>query len=189
MKFLKILLPLSIILFATSCVSDSQIIKADYEIDKNSSSIGEGISVEIEAFDNRRNSNLIGFKKFGDKLIKVRNGQNIENILREKVALNLLQRGFTLGRENVMKIYLEHLDYSAKLGFIGKSEIKVSVKVEIEHAKNDKKFSKNYNLSGKRKHFITPLKSTDEKILNEILQEITYDIINDDEIIKFLVRE
>lgn len=185
---MKKLLSLILLFSITSCISNQEIIKIDYMIADNNSTIGEGVSVEVEAFDNRKNSHVIGYKKFGDTLVEIQNSQRVEKILQEKIALNLLQRGFKFGRENTLKIFLESLSYNAKSSFIGSSRINSTVKIEIVNHNNKKKFSKNYNLSYKRKHFIAPLKSTDQAIVNEVLEELTKDILSDDAIIKFLIR-
>ena len=185
---MKKLLSIIALFVIASCVSNKELVKVDFTIADNKSSIGVGIAVEVEAFDNRKNSHIIGYKKFGETLVEVQNSQRIEKILQEKIALNLLQRGFKFGRENTMKIYLENLKYNAESGFIGHSKINAHVKVEIQNRKKKKNFSKNYNLSFKRRHFILPTRSADEATINEVLEEITVDILADDEIIKMLIR-
>jgi uncharacterized lipoprotein YajG len=79
------------------------------------------------------------------------------------------------------------LQYKAKRQFfIGTSKANASFKVIVKNSKTGSKFTKNFDLSLKNKHFIAPLESTDAATINALLQEIIENILNDESLLKKL---
>jgi hypothetical protein len=81
------------------------------------------------------------------------------------------------------------LFYLAKRGFpVGTSEGNAAIKVVVKNPKNKSVVTKNFNLSLNSKHFIAPLESTDAATINDLLQEISQDILDNKDLIQTLAK-
>jgi uncharacterized lipoprotein YajG len=187
--FLNAVLLLS--LFATiSCVpSQDQKIKLDLSFDETKSELGNGAEVKVLVFDDRSNKEIIGTKKFGTEEINITSEQNLTDLLQKKVSENLFGRGFKKGSAKTFELRIESLNYkAARQFFIGTSKANASIKAVIKNNKNNSKFTKNFDLSLKNKHFIAPLESTDGETINALLQEIIENILSDENLLKSLAQ-
>ena len=186
---MKKILSIFLLIFAIGCSFKNEKIRVDFTIEDKKSSIGEGIELEVTATDNRSSKYVLGIKRIGKKKIEVQNYQEVDKILQERIALNLLERGFKLGKENKVQISLESLKYNAKNKIlIATSTTEVDVKIITTNNRSKKSFSKNYRIALTGKHFVLPTKSSQEKAVNSILQEVTEEILSDDAFLKALIR-
>jgi uncharacterized lipoprotein YajG len=184
----KILLTIAL-LAAASCTHQNQEAKLAFNLNTELSKFGNGKGVEITVFDDRKNIRYVGKKEFSKDKIKITTDQNIAEFLQEKIARNLILKGFVQGRDKVVEIHLKTLEYESEIGFpMGSSEVSGVIKVSVRDVKTGDVFAKNYTLDSERKHFIVSLQSTDEQIINSLLQELTKDIVGDEEFLKSLSK-
>jgi len=178
-KMKKFLL-IATLLAAASCTHHDQKIKLDLSFDAKKSAIGIDSSLELRVFDDRKNKEIIGQKEFGDEKINLTLDQNLVKFLQEKISEHLLEKGFKIGRDKSMEIHITAFKYKASRGFvIGKSDAKIAASVIVKNNKNGEELTKNFLLTLSGKHFIVPLASTDQEIINSLLQETIRDILED----------
>jgi len=185
----KILLVASLILIA-SCTHQNQKISLDLSLNSNKTNSGNGASIDLMVFDDRANDTIVGTKEFGQyEKIDISSRENIALLLTQTIEQNLIQRGFKKGNGKIFEIHIEQLNYVAKRGFpIGTSQGNASIKVVVKNTKTRTIVTKNFSLSLNNKHFIVPLESTDLAIINNMIQEITQDIVNNSELIRTLAQ-
>lgn len=181
---------LLITLLTFSCTHQDQNIKFNIAVSNvKSESINSSSGLDFVAFDDRSSSRNIGEKSFGDEKIAIASDQNLAELLREEISKNLFDSGFKKGSDKIVEIHLEKLKYKAKRKFfIGKSEANIKIKVIVKNTKTKDKFSKNFTLSTKRKHFLAPLEKTDSKTINNLVQEAVLEIITDKTLLKSLSK-
>ena len=186
---MKKLLLLASVLLLTSCTHENQKIKFDIAIDREKSDFGNVGSIGLIAFDERSHKDLIGTKTFGEERIEISSSENLAELLRDKLSDNLEQKGFVKGRDKIVEVHLESLQYKAvRKFFIGTSEANSMVKIIVKNTKTGEKFTKNFTLSVKGKHFLAPLEITDRETINTILRDTVLDILNDKSFLKSLTK-
>lgn len=173
-----------------SCSHQNQKVSFNFFLDDQKSNVGNGAAIDLMVFDDRADDMLLGSKKFSAKeKVKIFSDENIALLLTKKINQNLLAKGFVKGTEKVFEIHIEKLQYQAQRGFpVGSSEGEAAFKVLVKNSKNKSTLTKNFNLKLDSKHFIMPLESTDSATLNSLLQEITQDILGNEELMKALAR-
>ena len=173
-----------------SCAHQDQNIKFNIAVSNvKSESINSISGLEIVAFDDRSNSSTIGEKSYGDEKIAIASNENLAELLGKEISKNLFELGFKKGGDKIVEIHLEKLEYKAKRKFfIGKSEADIKIKVIVKNTKTKGKFSKNFALSTKRKHFLVPLEKTDSKTINNLIQETVAEIITDKTLLRNLSK-
>ncbi len=184
---MKKILVLAFILSA-SCTHYDQKIALNFDVHNQVSNIGKGVGIEVVAFDNRKDPDILGQKKYYDETVKVLADKNISEFLKNKITHNLISRGFQYGDDKKITIEIEEFKYDAKLSFIGISRIDCVVKVSVKNNKNGAIFTKKYSTNLKNRHFLMPLESRVESDINDFLKEIVQDIISDDNIIEALIK-
>lgn len=163
--------------------------KLDFRSNKNQASIGNNSSISVKVFDDRKNKETLGQKKFGEEKIKIIAEQNLADFLQEKFAAGLALKGFKIGFGPLAEFHVEILEYEAARHFpVGNSEAHAAIKVIVKSDKNSGSFTKNYKLDLRNKHFLAPLESTDEQTINSLLQEISSDIISDNALLTRLAQ-
>lgn len=177
-------------LLAFSCTHQDQNVKLNLNISNiEKISPNPTKSVFVEVVDTRSEPEILGSKTFGDEKIKISTEDNIAKLLNEQISKNLVEKGFKNGREKLVQISIESFNYKAERHFlIGNSSANVVAKVVINDTKNREKFSKKFNLSIKRKHFIAPLEKTDSETINKILRDVALEILDDSAIIERLFK-
>ncbi|MES2961119.1 MAG: YajG family lipoprotein [Pseudomonadota bacterium] len=184
---MKKLFLIASLLTAISCTHQNQKVTFDLSFKSEPSNIGRGVGIDVAVFDDRTDKEFLGRKRFGDEKIVITSDQDLVALLQKKIGSNLLQKGFSKGKDKLVEIRIETLDYAAKRNFfIGTSNGKASFKVIVTDTKTKEKFSKNFALAVNGKHFIVPLESTDSNILNALVQEIVDDILKDESFLKSL---
>ncbi len=186
---MKKLVALALIIFATSCTHENQKIKFDISIDHEKSDSDNTAAIEVLAFDDRYQKEILGSKKFGDEKIHISSDENLASLLRTKISENLSQKGFRRGKDKIVEVHLENLHYKAvRKFFIGTSEAESFIKVIVKNNKTGEKFTKNFSLSVKGKHFLAPLETTDKETINTILRDTILDILSDKSFLKSLSK-
>lgn len=186
---MKKLFLLAAVFFAASCTHENQKMKFDIAIDREKSDFNNVGAIEVVAFDDRSQKEILGNKIFGDEKIQITSDQNLSELLLHKISENLAQKGFQKGRDKIVEIHLESLQYKAmRKFFIGTSEADSTIKIIVKNVKSGEKFTKNFSLSVKGKHFLAPLEATDEEIINEILRDTVLDILSDKSFLKSLSK-
>jgi uncharacterized lipoprotein YajG len=177
-------------LLTFSCTHQDQNIKFNVALSNvKSEPVSSARGLEIVAFDDRSEPSIIGEKSFGDKKIAIASDQNLTELLQEEISKNLFSFGFKKGGDKVVEVHLEKLKYKAKRKFfIGKSEASIKIKVIVRSTKTKDKFSKNFTLSTKGKHFLAPLEKTDSKTINNLIQETVLEIVTDKSLLKNLSK-
>ena len=184
----KFLLVVSL-LATISCSHQNQKVTLDLSFDEKKSNIGNGSAIDVVVFDDRANKEIIGKKIFGDEKITISPEQNLAQLLEQKIKENLGRKGFSQGGDKIVEIHIESLEYRARRRFfIGTSKADGVLKVIVSNVKSGEKFTKNFTLTIKNKHFIAPLASTDANTINELLQELVQDILNDKAVLKNLAN-
>lgn len=187
---MKKLLSLAALFLAISCSHQDHKISFNLRFDNTASNLGNGSAIDLIVFDDRGDDNVIGTKEFSsDEKIKIISTQNIAMLLTDKINENLTAKGFKKGSGKIVELHIEKLHYIAKSGFpVGTSEGKAAFKVLVKNSKNKSVFTKNFSLDLSNKHFIRPLESTDQATINDLLQEITSDVLSNEELLKNLAR-
>lgn len=178
------------LLLLTSCTHQNQHMRFNISLKEAKSNIGNGTKIDLIVFDERSDDGVIGTKEFShDEKIKIINEENIAILLTKKINQNLMEKGFAKGTGKTLEIHIEKLHYQAKREFfVGSSEAEAAIKVVVKNGKDKSTFTKNFSLSLSGKHFIAPLESTDAATINNLLQEITQDILNNEELLKTLAK-
>lgn len=175
--------------FLMSCVHENQVARLDFTLPEKESTIGKGIGISVKVIDERSNTDTVGRKRFGKERIHIKTDQELAAFLQDKIFQNLADRGFSQGKDKTVEIRIKSFKYNAWRRFpVGASEAHAMVKVVVKNGKIGKEFTKNYNLSLVKKHFIAPLEITDEETINFLLKEITQNILSDDDFMKNLVQ-
>ena len=189
-KIMKKLLILISLLTLISCTNKDKKIRLDFSIHDKKSNIGNEVKIRLAVVDDRLENNFIGTKEYCDNgKINITTQQNLAELLKQKISDNLLQKGFKNGNDKLIEIHIEQLQYKAECGFLlGKSEAEVAIKVTITDVKSGAKITKNFEVSANNKHFILPLASTDEKVVNDILEVVVEDILNNNALLKNLTQ-
>ncbi len=184
----KLLLATAILLLA-ACTHENQKMKFDITIDREKSDFDNVGAVSIVAFDERSQKEIIGNKTFGIEKVTISSNDNLAELLRNKISENLAQKGFKKGFDKTVEIHLESVQYKAvRKFFIGTSEADSAIKIIVKNNKTGEKFTKNFALSVKGKHFLAPLESTDQETINTILRDTVLDILNDKSFLKSLAK-
>ena len=184
----KILLIITL-LTSVSCTYYNQKIDLNLNLTQIESNIGNDALVSVFIFDKRSDRKVIGEKIFGQKVITISANQRLNALLREKIRDNLALKGFRSGRTSTLKLYIESLDYKSERGFpVGKSEASATIKVVAHNTESEKTLTKNFNLNLNGNHFISSLKSTDEEIINSLLEEVIQNIMDDESILDILAK-
>ncbi|MDX2082362.1 MAG: YajG family lipoprotein [Rickettsiales bacterium] len=186
---MKKLLLFFALISAVSCSHENQKINFDLNLDNQKSNIGNGTKLDLQVFDDRLDK-TIGIKEFSSKeKITITSDDNLAIMLRRKINQSLISKGFDEGLDKIVEIHIKKLEYKAKRKFfIGSSKGEALITVIIKKPENSLTFTKNFSLYLDNKHFIAPLESTDRDIINNLLQEITQDILNSDELLKILAQ-
>ncbi len=177
-------------LLAFSCAHQDQNIKFNVALSNVKSEPVNSVSgLDVVAFDDRSKPNIVGEKSFGDEKIAISSDQNLADLLKDEISKNLFSFGFKEGKDKIVEIHLEKLKYKAKRKFfIGKSEAEIKIKVIVKNTKAKGKFSKNFTLSTKGKHFLAPLEKTDSKTINTLIQEAVLEIVTDKSLLENLSK-
>ncbi|MBP7709842.1 MAG: hypothetical protein KA100_02085 [Rickettsiales bacterium] len=186
---MKKLFLLSALIFAISCTHENQKIKFDISIDREKSDFGNVGAIDVVAFDDRSQKNLLGEKTFGDEKIQITSNEDLAELLRQKISENLQQKGFKNGLDKTVEIHLESLQYKAvRKFFIGTSAADSAIKIVVKNNKTGEKFTKNFALSINGKHFLAPLEETDAATINTILRDTVLDILGDKSLMRSLAK-
>lgn len=184
---MKKLLLITAFLTAISCTHHNQEVKLAFRSTADRASIGNNVPVTLRVFDDRKNTAIIGDKKFGDEKIEITADQNLATFLQEKIAADLVQKGFKIDKGTVAEVHIEAITYKAERHFpVGNSEARAAIKIVVKGGLLKSEFTKNYKLDLNNKHFIAPLESTDAQTINALLQEISADIVNDEAFLQSL---
>lgn len=186
---MKKILAMFSLLLAISCSHANQTVKLDFTLDNKKSDIGNDKKVRILVIDDRSNKEIIGSKEFGDEKIEIKLDQNLAEFLQKKITESLVEKGFKIGDEKIVEIHLKKLKYKAKCKFmIGSSKANGEINLIVKNSKTKSEFTKDYNLSLKRKHFLVPLESSDAKIINSLIEEMAEDILDDKKFLENLTK-
>ena len=187
---MKKLLLVAALFLAASCTHENQKINLTLHLDDTKSNIGNGAKLDLMVFDDRANDGIFGTKEFSsDEKVKIISQENVALLLTQKVEQNLIAKGFKKGNGKIVEIHIEQLYYLAKRGFlVGTSEGIAVIKILVKNTKTKSVVTKNFSLSLNNKHFIAPLESTDASTINSLLQEITRDILSNQDLLKNLAQ-
>lgn len=185
---MKKFITIAALIISVSCTHQNQNIDFNLHLTQAKSTIGNGSAVDLIVFDDRSENQVIGIKEFGaDEKIKIISTQNIALLLTDQINNYLNANGFKKGSGKIMEVHIEKLHYLAKRGFfVGTSEGEAALRVVIRDAKNRLTFTKNFGLKLDGKHFIAPLESTDFATINSLLNDITQEVVNNQDLLKKL---
>ncbi len=189
LKIMKKLLLTSALLFAISCSYQNQKVTLDLSFDDKKSDIGNNVGLDLQVFDDRLHTDIVGIKELGDKKFTIAPEQNLTEFLRRKIKEDLFHKGFRPGKDKALEIHIETMKYKAERGFmLGKSTAEIAIKVVVINNRTGEKLTRNFTTKLNNKHFIAPLDSTDARIINSLLQETMSDIINDEPLLRNLAK-
>ena len=184
---MKKLLLVTSLLAVISCSHKNQQVRLDVFLEEKKSNFGNSVALDVAVLDDRMNKEIIGRKTFGDEKINISSEQNLVHYLQKLVNDSLAQKGFTKGKDKIVELRIESLHYEARRRFfIGTSKAEGSFRVTVSNVKTGEKFTKNFNLALKNKHFIAPLEATDSETINNLLQELIQDVLSDEALLKNL---
>jgi uncharacterized lipoprotein YajG len=190
-KFLVVLTTLTLL---SSCVSyNKEELKINFSPTKNYSNNGDGKKVGLNVVDVRdSNRELIGQKRLGSLVVVIKSDGNLIDLISGKVSKDLEQNGFKVvgfdsrSADKTLEVAILNLDYSAyREFFIGSSKIEVLLKITAID-KSGSRYSTTQSFELSKKHFIMPLITTDEKTINNALQEVLDEIFANKKLLEFL---
>ncbi|MBU6141307.1 MAG: hypothetical protein KGP29_07155 [Proteobacteria bacterium] len=186
---MKNFLVITSLLTLISCAHHDQKIKFSFDIESQKQKVGHGVGIDLVMVDDRPDE-VIGTKEYGpEEKIKIGSSENLAESLQKKIFANLLKRGFKNGWDSSLEIHVLKLDYRAKSEFfIGTSEARAAIKVVATNNRTGSSLTKNFSSSLDGKHFIRPLDSTDEALINKLIQELVESILDDEEVLNKLVK-
>ncbi len=178
------------LIFLASCTHHNQYVGFDLRLDQTATNIGNGTKINLTVFDDRSAKNIVGSKQFSaDETISILSKDDLALLLNKKISAVLEANGFKKGDDKIIEIHIQKFVYQAKREFfVGSSEAEAAIQVVVQDGKTKNKFIKNFSLSLNGKHFLAPLQSTDASTLNSLLQEITQDIVSNQELLKILAQ-
>lgn len=178
------------LIFLASCTHHNQYVAFKINVDQTYVNLGNGAKINLKVSDDRIANNIVGTKQFSaQEKISILSKDDLAFLLTKKISAALETKGFTKGEDKLVEIHIQKFQYQAKRGFfVGTSEAEAAIQVVVQDNKSKTKFIKNFSLSLSGKHLIVPLKSTDASILNNLLQEITQDILSNPEFLKILAQ-
>ncbi len=180
------LLIISIFLTLISCKYLDKNVALDFNLDDRKSNIGNGARIDLVVSDNRLEKQLFGTKEYcNNKKIHITTNQNLAELLKKKIGENLSQKCFRNGKDRLVEVSIEQLKYKAQCNFIiGTSQGDIELKVAITDPKTGVRISKSFELSLTGKHFFVPLEATDEKIINNLFEEVVFDMLNNEALLR-----
>lgn len=185
---MKKILLIATLLTAISCSHYDQKVKLDIAFDSTKENVGKGQAIDLTVVDRRADKEILGTKKFGDATVKITSDQDLAAFLQTRITENLLARGFKMGKGKDVEISIEEFKYKASRHFpTGKSKGNVTLRVVVKGGFGEK-FTKNYEISVKNKHFVGPLQSTDERTINALLQDAARTLVNDEMFLQSLKK-
>ncbi len=187
----KLLVISSLLLAISSCSYQTEKVKLNFAFEGEKINVGNNVKVKVTVLDKRsEKSDVLGNKKYcNGRKINIASEENLTNFLKETISKDLARKGFKAGSDRTMEVSIEELKYKSRCGFIGKSKGEISVMVKIKDANQTVKLTKNFSLSLNNKTFIISLAKTDEKLLNEMIDEVINNIIHDEALFKALKGE
>ena len=182
----KLLMAATVLALSSSCTYYDKLVKFNLNFEDKKSDVGNNKGLDLAVHDDRLKPSFIGTKEFCDnKKININTEQNLAELLKKKIDENLSQKGFKKGNDRLVEIHLEQLQYKAECGFLlGKSKADVVIRVAVTNPLLNTTMTKTFELSSNNKHFIIPLSATDEKIINDVLEEVVQDILNHDMLVR-----
>ncbi|MCE3254880.1 MAG: putative lipoprotein [Rickettsiaceae bacterium] len=184
----------------SSCVYyDKEQVNLDLSINKRYADFSGSKVIEVAVVDERMDKKIIGTKRLGEELVPITANKNLIDVIKDKVTKDLEQDGFfvqnpatSLGGKitdltnKSLEIKIVNFRYTANRGFLeGSSKIEILLRVTAKGPLG-KKYVTDKNFYATKKHFIVPLISTDEKIINESLQEALDSLLQNPKLTEFL---
>lgn len=191
MKKILIILGLTIL---TSCVSYNQeMLNLNLLPNQKYSDLGGNKTISLSVVDERINKDL-GNKRLGEDLIIIKSNQDLLQTIRDNVTKNLGQYGFLTSSENnsessakTLEVHIITLSYNAyREFFMGSSKINILLKIVAKDKKSGNSYITEQSLALDKSHFIMPLITTDEKTINDALQEAVGGILSNQKLTDFL---
>jgi hypothetical protein len=188
-KLLTILLPF---IFLSSCVSyDQEILGFNLSASEKYSDFGKGKAVQVLVTDDRIDNNLLGKKRLGQRVVKIKSDQSVTAAAKSKISKDLGQQGFVAVDggliDKVLEVHIVNLNYNAyREFFIGSSKVDVLLKIVARDVSSGVTYSTKQSLTMDKKHFIMPLITTDEKTINLALQEALNSVFENQKLLDFL---
>lgn len=182
---MKKLITLFSLIFAISCSHQNQKVVLNFKIDNDKTVINSQKTFTLRVSDERHSKKVLGSKKFGTTKVNVFTEDNLSEILSNQIKNSLVNKGLIEGNDKIIEVRIKTLKYKAKRGFpVGNSEAKAVIRVDVKDNKGkNKEFSKNYTLEFKNKHFISSFATTDEKNINNLLEELVSNMMQDKELL------
>jgi len=185
---MKKLLIIAALLALASCTHLDRKIKLDFSQNPKKSNFGSGIKTSVNVIDERLDKNKIGSKEFCDnKKITLSSEENIAQLFKKKIDESLKQKGFSSGGDRLIEVHIQQFNYKAECGFLGKAEAEIALQISITNTKTNLKVTRDFELKNDSKHFIIPLAATDEKIINELLEDMMDNILENEALLKNLL--
>jgi len=192
MKELLTILTLGISL--SSCVSYNQeMLNLNLSIAQKYSDNGKNKTVELSVLDGRKDKDLIGTKRLGENLIAIKPSQDLIGVIQNKISRDLEQNGFLVATQNttlantLLEVKILTFNYNGYREFlVGSSKIEILLKITAQDKVGGTKYSTTQSFSLDKNHFIVPLITTDEKTINNALQEALDGIFTNQKLLEFL---
>ncbi len=186
MKKIILTIPFFLII---SCAFTNQKVAMNFDLQNQSSTIGNNRSIDVQIIDTRH-SKILGKKRISEeKAVEIELDGDLSAELKDAVLQNLQGRGFKQGKDKEIILNIEKFSYNAKIGYpVGTSKSELDIKVTVKDNRNGVKFVKNYGTSLSGKHFLFPTESTVSENVNQLLHDVMQDIISDDNFMDSLLR-
>jgi uncharacterized lipoprotein YajG len=183
-KYIAILSLLAIV----SCAYTDQKIKLSFDLNNEISQIGRKKEITVYAVDKRQNKEL-GQKTYAQNIIvNVFARGDVAKFVQNKVAHNLISRGFQYGDDKKIEIQILKLSYNVRRSFIASADIFSNFRVIVYNKKGRALFDQSYVLEQNNKYFIMPKEKTVATSVNNFVKDSINIIVNDPRLIRTLRR-
>lgn len=156
------------------------------------SDVGRGREVAVRVTDERPTRELGRRGTAYGPAAAITSEQDLAEVIHGEVVRGLQRHGFTVvpygaDRERVLNVELRHLEYSTSQGF-WTGGVHVNGAMKAIGDAGGQRYEQFYRSDHERRAMVVPTADKNERILNEGLGELIGDMLNDEELMRFLAR-
>jgi uncharacterized lipoprotein YajG len=198
-KMARFFWPLFAVTLLVGCAYTTQQATLSPELQLSGTNIGNNATVAVKVVDERSDKSL-GYRgsAYG-KAAKITTGQNVAEVIYEKIVEGLKQNGFnpvphgfnpvphSKGITRALKVEIRLIEYSTSVGFwTGGVHTKSALKAIAKN--NGKVYENLYRVDNEKRIVFAPFAKENEKLINKAVSEVLQKLFGDQELIAFLAR-
>jgi uncharacterized lipoprotein YajG len=194
---MKLILKASLLFFCclglSACAYVPQTARLEPNVNIAESNEGNGAAVSVKVIDERPD-NVIGHRGAAAlaKGAAINITQDLETLVQTEILKGLAKKGFkpfscSADEKPVLKVEIRLLEYYTSTGFwTGGVHTKAAIKA-IAYV-NGKTYENFYRVANEKRVMLVPTADANEKLINEILNDILKKLLDDSQLISFLAE-